>query len=248
MPFLAGVLIGPIGVFLRRKCEESPEFREYVAANKGRRNTPLRDVLAQYPRELTATFCIIAVGTAITYVSSIFLPNFVATVLKLKITDAQLGVVVVNIGAAIIIPFSGALSDRIGRRNLVAAALVVYCVLFYLLLSRLVAAPSRTALWQLQSTGLLFGLMVGPAPAMLTEIFPVGMRSTGASLTYNLAVMLFGGLAPFINAWLVRATGNNLAPLYYVLSAAVVGLTGLALYRERAGQPAAVARPAMTGA
>lgn len=246
-PFLAGVLIGPIGVYLRRKCEELPEFREYLANNQSRRNTPLRDVVAQHPRELTVAFCIIAVGTAITYFGSIFLPSFAATELKLNATDAQLGVLVVNIGAAIIIPLSGALSDRIGRRNLVAAALVLYCVLFYILLSRLVAAPSRAALWQLQSVGLLFGFMVGPAPAMLTEIFPVGMRSTGASLSYNFAVMLFGGGAPFINGWLVRTTGDKLAPIYFIFFAAAVGLTGLALYQERAGRPAAVARPADDG-
>ena len=207
----------------------------------------MRDVVAQHPRELTVAFCIIAVGTAITYFGSIFLPSFAATELKLNATDAQLGVLVVNIGAAIIIPLSGALSDRIGRRNLVAAALVLYCVLFYILLSRLVAAPSRAALWQLQSVGLLFGFMVGPAPAMLTEIFPVGMRSTGASLSYNFAVMLFGGGAPFINGWLVRTTGDKLAPIYFIFFAAAVGLTGLALYQERAGRPAAVARPADDG-
>jgi MHS family proline/betaine transporter-like MFS transporter len=246
-PFLAGVLIGPIGVYLRRRCDESPEFREFLAENAGKRNTPLRDVVAQYPRELAVAFCIIAVGTAITYVGSIFLPSFAATELKLNVADAQLGLVAANIGAAIIIPFSGALSDRIGRRNLMAATLVVYCVLFYVLLSRLVAEPSRTALWQLQSLGLLFGLLIGPAPAIMTEIFPVGMRSTGASLMYNFAVMLFGGLAPFINSWLVRATGDKLAPVYYIFFAAAVGLTGLALYRERAGGPAAVARPAVDG-
>ena len=246
-PFLAGVLIGPIGVYLRLKCDESPEFLGYLAENEGKRNTPLRDVVAQYPRELAVAFCIIAVGTAITYVSSIFLPSFAATELKLNIADAQLGLVASNLGIAIIIPFSGALSDKIGRRNLMAATLVVFCLLYYLLLSRLVAAPSRSALWQLQSLGLLLGLVIGPAPAMMTEIFPVAMRSTGASLTYNLAVMLFGGLAPFINTWLVRATGDKLAPVYFIFFAAAVGLTGLALYRERADAPAALARPAVGG-
>ena len=59
--------------------------------------------------------------------------------------------------------------------------------------------------------------------------------------------MLFGGLAPFINSWLVRATGDKLAPVYYIFFAAAVGLAGLALYRERAGGPAAVARPAVDG-
>jgi MFS transporter, MHS family, proline/betaine transporter len=246
-PFIAGLLIGPIGVYLRQRCEESPEFRDYLAQKQGQRNTPLRNVVTKHPRELTVAFCIIAVGTAITYVNSIFLPSFAARELKLNLADAQLGLLVVSVGAAIIIPLSGALSDRIGRRNFVAATLIVYSVLFYVLMERLVAAPSRATLWQLQSVGLLFGLMAGPAPAMLTEIFPVGYRSTGASLSYNLAVMLFGGAAPFINAWLVRTTGDKTAPVYFILFAAAIGLIGVALYQERAGRVAAVPRSAVDG-
>ena len=68
----------------------------------------------------------------------------------------------------------------------------------------------------------------------MTEIFPVGVRSTGASLMYNLAVMLFGGLAPFINTWLVQTTGDKAAPVYYILFAAAVGLAGLSIYRPKA--------------
>lgn len=55
------------------------------------------------------------------------------------------------------------------------------------------------------------------------------MRSTGAAFTYNVAVLLFGGLAPFINTWLVKVTGSNTAPLYYVLFSILVGVLSLIL-------------------
>jgi MHS family proline/betaine transporter-like MFS transporter len=232
-PFIAGVLIGPIGAYLRRYCEESPEFRTYLAERRERRGAPLRNVILEHRRELFVAFCIIAVGTAITYVNAIFLPHFAVAQLKLQAADAQIGLLVVSIGGALIIPFSGALSDRIGRRKIVAATLALYAILFYVLMERLVAEPSRATLWQLQALGLLYGLMVGPAPAMLTEIFSVGGRSTGASLGYNLAVMLFGGAAPFTNAWLVQSTGDKAAPAYFILFAVAVGLFGAALYREQ---------------
>jgi MHS family proline/betaine transporter-like MFS transporter len=60
------------------------------------------------------------------------------------------------------------------------------------------------------------------------------VRSTGASLMYNFAVMLFGGLAPFINTGLVQLTGNKAAPVYYIFFATAVGLIGLSTYRVRA--------------
>jgi MFS transporter, MHS family, proline/betaine transporter len=112
------------------------------------------------------------------------------------------------------------------------------------LLQRLVGAPTTTNLLELQMIGVLLGVMAGPMPAFMTEIFPVGVRSTGASLMYNFAVMLFGGLAPFINTWLVQSTGDKAAPVYYIFFAAIVGVVGLSVYRGRSAGPEAVAQPA----
>ncbi|MDE2363385.1 MAG: MFS transporter, partial [Hyphomicrobiales bacterium] len=102
----------------------------------------------------------------------------------------------------------------------------------------LVGAPSVANLWQLQAIGVVLGALAGPMPAFMTEIFPVGVRSTGASLMYNFAVMLFGGLAPFINTWLVTTTGDKTAPVYYIFFAATVGLIGMAVHRSRPQPPA----------
>jgi MHS family proline/betaine transporter-like MFS transporter len=77
----------------------------------------------------------------------------------------------------------------------------------------------------------------GPTPALLTEIFPVHVRSTGVSTMYNLAVMLFGGLAPLVVTWLIGATGDKMSPMYYVLASAAIGLVGLFTLRE---QPSSV--------
>jgi MHS family proline/betaine transporter-like MFS transporter len=70
---------------------------------------------------------------------------------------------------------------------------------------------------------------------MLMELLPVGIRSTGVGLIYNVAVALFGGLAPFIVTWLISATGDKASPAYYVAFSAVVGVFGLLLMRERPG-------------
>ena len=234
VPFLLGILIGPVGFYLRSKVDESPEFKAFLDSRKGaaRPNTPLKDVLGQFPRQLLVAFCVIAAGTAINYVGSVFMPAYAASVLGLKLADAQLGLVAVAFCGIFVALFGGWLSDKIGRRWVSLPALVLFCGLFYYFMTRLVAAPSREALWQLQACGLLLSLMAGPIPALMTEIFPVSMRSTGASLMYNLAVMLFGGLAPFTNTWLVQVTGDKAAPIYYIFFAALVGVLGLALHRE----------------
>ena len=113
------------------------------------------------------------------------------------------------------------------------------------MLQRLAADPTTTNLWQLQIVAVFLGALAGPMPAFMTEIFPVGVRSTGASLMYNFAVMLFGGLAPFINTWLVQTTGNKAAPVYYILFAAAVGLAGLSAYRRPTSEVRTAPQPAL---
>jgi MHS family proline/betaine transporter-like MFS transporter len=249
VPFILGILIGPTGWYLRQKCDESPEFQAYLAEKAAtaqpKKQTTLGQLFSEYPRELVASFSLIAAGTAINYVNAIFLPAYAAAELKLPLLNAQIGLLCVSLANAAISVACGALSDRIGRRTVLIPALIAYTVLFYVLLQRLAAEPTTAHLWQLQLVAVFLGALAGPMPAFMTEIFPVGVRSTGASLMYNLAVMLFGGLAPFINTWLVQATGNKAAPVYYILFAAAVGLAGLSIYRRPTSQAGTVPQPAL---
>src|SRR5262249_32849330 len=97
VPFILGILIGPVGSYLRKKCEEWPEFEAYLA-EKARTAQPepttLGQLVSDHPRELIASFCLIAAGTAINYVGAVFLPTYAANELKLPLADAQLGVFV----------------------------------------------------------------------------------------------------------------------------------------------------------
>ena len=248
VPFILGILIGPTGWYLRQRCDESPDFQAYLAEKaataRPARKTTLGQLFSEHPRELIASFCLIAAGTAINYVNAIFLPSYAVAELKLPLLNAQMGLLFISLANAGIAVATGALSDRIGRRAVLIPSLVIYAVLFYVMLQRLVAVPDVTNLWQLQIVAVFLGALAGPMPAFMTEIFPVGVRSTGASLMYNLAVMLFGGLAPFINTWLVTATGDKTAPVYYILFAAAVGLLGLSLYRGRPSVPEVAPQPA----
>ena len=109
----------------------------------------LGQLFAEHPRELIASFCLIAAGTAINYVNAIFLPTYAVAELKLPLLNAQLGLLFVSLANAVIAIACGVLSDRIGRPAVLVPALIIYAVLFYVLLQRLVAQPTTTNLWQL---------------------------------------------------------------------------------------------------
>jgi MFS transporter, MHS family, proline/betaine transporter len=127
-----------------------------------------------------------------------------------------------------IVPVAGALSDRFGRLPVAAAAVVAVLVSVYPLFAGLVATPTIGWLLFVQAViGVFVAVYAGAIPALICELFPVGMRTTAVSTSYSLSVAIFGGSAPFAIAALVDLTGSNLVPSYYVMFAAAVSLIAL---------------------
>ena len=233
LPFLAGLFIAPVGFYLRNRIDETPAFVAFLAEQRGVPNTPLRDAFAHFPRPLLALFFMIAGLTAFTSVANIFLPNFISSELHLKLADAQIGIFFANLAACVVLPTAGALSDKFGRRAVVAPAIVIFTCLYLYFGHALVTAPSQAALWSLQASGVTFFFITGPYAALAVESFPVRVRSTGASVMYNVGIALFGGLAPIITGAMVRATGDRFAPFYYLAACMVISLVGLAILPKR---------------
>ncbi|BDD91315.1 MFS transporter [Pandoraea sp. NE5] len=232
LPFLLGILIGPVGWLIRSNVDESPEFLNYandVKRGKIQRvNTPLRTVFRDYPRAVFGTLGISVVGTVSAYVFVFFLPIFAKKQLGMSAADVNLSTFIATLVILVFCPLAGYLSDRYGRKAVLLPAIIAYGVASYVLFKHFVTLPSLGSLLAVQiGVSFFMSFFWGPTPIVLTEVFPVSVRSTGAAVTYNLAVLVFGGLAPFLNTWLVHVTGSNLAPIYYVLTSVVVGLAGV---------------------
>ena len=73
----------------------------------------------------------------------------------------------------------------------------------------------------------------GSLPALLADMFPTRTRGTGIALSYNIGVPIFGGLSPFIGTWLIQATGDKLAPSFYLMLTALISLAALVAIRRR---------------
>ena len=151
-------------------------------------------------------------------------------------------IVTLCVGACnfIVLPLSGALSDRIGRRPILYACTIVALLTAYPALVWLVSAPSFMRLLIVELwLSILYAGYNGAMAVYLTEIMPVEVRTSGFSLAYSLATAIFGGFTPAICTYLIHVTGNRAVPGVWLSFAAVCGLSAaLALSSKRFETPA----------
>jgi MHS family proline/betaine transporter-like MFS transporter len=81
---------------------------------------------------------------------------------------------------------------------------------------------------------LVIATFSGPGPAALVELFPTRSRTSLMSVSYALAVAIFGGFAPFIATWLIQATGTPIAPTYYLIVCGLVSAATIFTFKETA--------------
>jgi MFS transporter, MHS family, proline/betaine transporter len=184
---------------------------------------------------MVACLGMVVTGTISFYVILIYIPTFARTQLHLPLDQAFLAQSIGLACEVVMIPICGVLSDRIGRKPVMIAALVLDLVVTYPLFAWVSANPSFGTLLTMQIILCsLFGVFNGPISTALAEQFPTRVRSTALAISYNIAVMLFGGFAQFFVTWLIAATGTPIAPAYYLMFGAAIGLIAAFFLKERA--------------
>lgn len=228
IPFVVGMLVAPVGYYIRLKIDETPEF----AHEAERAETPLRDVIREYPRQVVSSLLMVVLWTVCTYVILFYVPTYATRSLHMPQQEGFISGIVSGAVLMVMAPIFGTLSDRIGKARVLRTAAVAILVLTYPLFSYLNNAPTFATLLTFQVIfGVLIAAYTGPILALFTEMFPSRVRTTGLSLAYNGAVTIFGGFASFIITWLMQLTGDAKSAAYYIIFAAVVSLFGAMLMK-----------------
>lgn len=239
IPFLFGLLIGPVGMYIRSHLEEPPEFEARQAERRANnvKFSPLSQVLRDHPREVLAGLGVTILWTVCTYVLVFYMPSYAKQQLGLPLGATFQSTAICGAIILVLCPLMGMLSDRVGRKRMLTVVALAILVLAYPLFHWLNVSPTTATLLQVQIVlGILLAAFTGPAPAVLAEQFPTEVRSTGLSLAYNFAVTIFGGFAPLIVTWLIESTHNKLAPAFYVIVAAAISIVALAFMHDRTGK------------
>ncbi|CAN7157555.1 MFS transporter [Paraburkholderia hospita] len=226
VPFIIGLVIGPIGFYIRRNLADSEAF---LHAKQTARRATLGELFAHHTRDVLCGLGSVIALTVTIYVLISYLPTFAVKQLKLPYSDSFTAVIVGNLLIMVLSPLTGAWSDRIGRKGLSLWSLGLTLVVIYPLFAWLEEAPSVSKLILVQAVlSITLSGYYGPFGALMAELFPANVRSTGLSLAYNFAVMLFGGFGQFIVTWLIKTTGSPLAPTYYVMFGITLSMIAVA--------------------
>lgn len=233
LAFAFGLLIGPVGLYIRRHMDETADFKRLGEAQ--RQKSPLRATFANDWRSLLLGAGVVAAGTAFNYVHKVYMPTYAVKQLNLDAASSALGAVATGITLMLAAPLVGGLSDRYGRLRVMRCALLLVAATSYPLFLMLNTWPTPMMLLLVQAVvGVLLAACLSALPALLAEIFPTATRGTGLSLSYNFAVTLFGGFAPLIATWLIEISHNKLAPSFYVIGVGAVSLVAVGVLSRRA--------------
>jgi MFS transporter, MHS family, proline/betaine transporter len=233
IPFIIGIAIGAVGFYIRHHCEESPVYEEAKKDNT-LSETPVRTAFKEHPREMLQGFGAYISVTMPFYLTTVFFITFMKKHLGTG-ADEALEISMFNMIAMLItIPISAWASDTLGRRRIMMIFGSLMFVSVYPLFSVFEPGQDPLILGSAQFVFcLLLGAYMGPVAAMLVELFPTSVRFSGMAIAYNLSAAIFGGSAPLVCEWLLKATGNDQSIAYYVMACNFLSLVALYSYKDR---------------
>lgn len=221
LPFIVGLLLVPLALYLRHAMPETLHAAPAQPLNSGVTG------LKRKRRLIGLAVLVVIGGTVSTYVGN-FMTTYAITTLKMTPSLAMGATVVVGLTTLVFSLVGGWLCDRVGRRPTMfwprVAAAVATVPAFMLLIDN----PTAPTLFAVSATLAALTAMSGAASLVaIPELMPRGIRATGMSIAYAIGVSLFGGTTQFVITWLIGVTGNPAAPAWYVAATSVI--TALAM-------------------
>lgn len=230
LPFAFGCLIGPVGLYIRSKIEETADF-EAIKSTAATQN-PLAETFRSHKRFVLIGAVICAAGVVASFLN-LYMPTFAINNLGISKDAAFTASIFSGLVSAIVPLLGGMAADRLGTVKVMRTALVLGVILVFPLFTMLTRAPSLLTLTIFQCTlsAVFYSFYYAPVGSLLSQLFPTSCRTTGVSIAYVIAQTFFGGITPLVVGFMVKTTGSVMAPAYYVVIIAMFAL--VALYASR---------------
>jgi MFS transporter, MHS family, citrate/tricarballylate:H+ symporter len=234
--FLMGVIIVPFGLFMRNSLTETLDVADEgaqvpVAAAAAQ---ALRARIGPYVPIIIYVLVLFSCGAIGSYVLD-YMTTYALNTLHLP-ANVAFGVTVVTATTLIFFrPISGLLSDHYGRKRIIITGYALMLVLVLPSFWIINRYPSAMIVYFMMGLiAILFGIAIPPIIVALTEALPKTIRSGVVATAYAFAISVFGGSTQFVITWLIRRTGDPLAPAWYWMGAILLGLIAASLMPETA--------------
>jgi MFS transporter, MHS family, proline/betaine transporter len=227
LPFLAGLAIAPVGLYIRSKLDETHEAAPDVPS-------PLGTLMREHGMKLLQGILSVTAGTVGMYLVVFFMPTYMIRVLKMPPSLSLLAGCATGLTMLVASLVSGRLADRFARRKPIVLAAIVFNIAFVVPAFWLMTHFPSVPLVLLLAVIMTAATNLGSTPMLLIimEILPKSVRASGLSVIYSVGVTVFGGSSQFVVTWLLAKTGNPLTPALYLVACSCVTLLAVGSIRE----------------
>jgi len=221
LAFLFGLLIVPVGFFIRKTLDETPEFKNQTTDEllKNENKEPMKELFKNHLPQIVQGILFSILWTSSVYTLIIYMPTYyTSSIVGLNFTKSEsfevsfIGNIFMMAGCF----FTGKLADKYGLYRILKYSIINLVILIFPLLYWLHQEPTYT---NLLVTHVVFCLSVafftGIAPITLSNLYPVSIRSSGISVSYNTAAVFFAGFTPALMTWATKY--NVFVPAYYLI-------------------------------
>ncbi len=237
VPFLLSIFLVGVGLYVRLRVLESPDFERAKAENTVVKQ-PVWEVIKKHWREILLTAVIRMSEQAPFYLFVTFVLTYGTKELGLERTSLLNATLVAAALGLVSVPFFGYLSDRLGRRRVYGAGIVATAMFAFPYFGLLDTRSGILVLLAIIVSLIVHDMQYGPQAALIAESFGANLRYSGAGLGYQLASVIAGGPAPLIAAAILAATGSSTGISIYIIICCILSFIALVLLPRRPAEPA----------
>ncbi|MGQ3888855.1 MFS transporter [Legionella sp. CNM-1927-20] len=231
IPFLAGLLLGAVGLYFRLRMPETPNFvtiqnKQQILVN------PVNQAFKFAVQPMVISAALVFLPAMSFYLLFVYLPSYMTEILGMSLRRSLTINTISMLGIILVIPWIGLLSDIIGRKPVLLIGAIGFSIFSYPLFLLIQHTTFISVLLAQVIFAILVSFAYAAIPATLVELVGTNIRYTAMSFPYNLSNAVFGGTAPLIATYLIEKTNNPLAPSFYLIFAAIIMFFVVLLLQE----------------